>query len=117
MQHKEEEREPELENEEKRTENASAAAPYLGLALLTRPQADGSCWGSLGWRVALGGGGGGRGWKRVEKQREDGFRNRKKGLIRMVGTALLKDQLTEKGFLGRKGMQGKGGGGRRASVV
>ena len=54
------------------------------------------------------GGGEGRGWKRAEKQREDGFRNRKKGLIRMVGAALLKDQLTEKGFLGRKGMQGKG---------
>ena len=68
-----------------------------------------------GW--PWGGGGEGRGWKRVEKQREDGFRNRKKGLIRMVGTALLKDQLTEKGYLGRKGMQGKGGGGRRASVV
>ena len=62
-------------------------------------------------------GGGGRGWKRVEKQREDSFRKRKKGLIRTVGTALLKDQLTEKGFLGRKVMQGKGGAGRRASVV
>ena len=53
--------------------------------------------------------GGGRGWKRVEKQREDGFRRRKKGLIRTVGTALLKDQLTEKGFLGRKVMQGRAG--------
>src|SRR5437660_12203572 len=70
MQHKEEEREIYLENEEKRTENASAAAPYLGLALLTRPQADGSCRGSLGWRVAFGGGGGGGGGGEGGRKRE-----------------------------------------------
>src|SRR5438477_7356650 len=57
----------------------------LGLALLTRPQADGSCWGSLGWRVAFGGGGGGKGGGRiVEKQGKEGLRRKKKGRVGKV---------------------------------
>jgi hypothetical protein len=51
-----------------------------------------------------------------EKHKEDGFRKGKKGLIQMVGTAPLKDQLTEKGFLARTGTQAKGGARRRVSV-
>jgi hypothetical protein len=61
-------------------------------------------------------GGLGEGGREREKHKEDGFRKGKKGLIQMVGTALSKDQLTEKGFLARTGTQGKGGARRRVGV-
>src|SRR5437660_3893240 len=64
----------------------SVDASSGGWKLLGKPRMEGGLGG--------GGGGGGKGGKRVEKQREDSFRNRKKGLISMVGAALLKDQLT-----------------------
>ena len=56
------------------------------------------------------GGWGGRGedGRELKNRGKTVLEKEKKGLIRVVGTALLKDQLTEKGFLGRKGMQGKG---------
>jgi hypothetical protein len=56
-------------------------------------------------------GGLGEGGREREKHKEDGFRKGKKGLIQMVGTALSKDQLTEKGFLARTETQGRVGQG------
>ena len=46
-----------------------------------------------------------------EKHKEDGFRKGKKGLIQTEGTPLSKDQLTEKGFLGRTRTRGRVGQG------
>ena len=79
----------------------SVDASSGGWKLLGKPWMEGG--------LRKGGEGGGEDGRELKNRGKTVLEKEKKGLIRVVGTALLKDQLTEKGFLGRKVMQGRAG--------